>query len=362
MTGSRGLFVRQNGGVGTTPVEARRALGALFVQAAPDAPRSGLVGAPDVVVTGTGGMSYSVVPINPVIHRTTGEGVYDFTFQSTTTVGTDVAPGTDSRWDLIWVKQNDIEKGDADNLPVLGVTKGTPSSSPSKPTSSLPDGALVLAEARIYAGTLATNAAPNTIAQVFPWTAPQGAPVRVRSAADRNLITTPRIGQQVVRLDRDNHVQTYTGQGASGWEYKGPPVRTYLATGAVSNVTDNASRLLASWPSVTKPYARRITLAGTATLTCGAVVSGSKTVYVALSLIQSVVSAAQGRAAFSWTAPGAYLQTQSVRPARDILVGANASPLARLWIEEVTGGSVTTTISVAASLFEFYMDELPEAD
>lgn len=371
MAGSKGLFVRQqNTGtaeapvwVATTPVEARRALGGLFIQNAPGIPRSGLVSPPDTVVTGTAGMSYALAGVNAVVNRTTDEGVYDFAFTGTTTVATTVAPGADSRYDLIWVKQNDIEKGDPDNLVYLGVTQGTASSSPARPTGSVPSGALVVGEARIYAGTTATQDAPNTIAQVFPYTAAAGAPIKVRSLADRDTITAPRMGQQVIRMDRDNFIQTYTGVGTSGWQYLDAPRRTYLTINGtnVTNVTGASSRVVANLPTDIKTYARRMTVGGFGTMISAAVSSGVKTVYISVSLLQSSVTGSQGRTAFAWSSPGAYLISSALHPARNILVGASANPLARVWVED-TGGAQTTTLSIDPSFTEFYVEEIPEAD
>jgi hypothetical protein len=364
MAGSKGLFVRQNGAVGTTPLEGRRAIGGMFVRNSATAPRSGLLNPPDVVVSATPGWSYSLAPINPAINRTADEGLYVFSFEGTTTVATDPSPGADSRWDLIYVKHNDMEKGDADNLPVLGVVKGTPSSSPSKPTGSLPGGALVLAEARIYAGSTSTQDALNTLTQVFPYTALSGAPLKVRDKADRDTITTPKLGQRVIRLDRDNFVQTYTGVGTSGWEYKDAPKRTYYAVNGTNftNTTGTTSRVVATAVTATKPYARRMTLGGQGTMINAALSGGArKTVYLALSFLVSQIADVQARTAFAWGDPGAYLISTALRPARDVLIGANVNPLGRVWVEDVSGTG-SSTLSIDPSFNEYWFEEIPEAD
>lgn len=361
MSGSKGLFVRQNGAVGTTPVEGRRALAGLFYRNSATTPRSGLLNPPNTVVSATAGWSYSVVPINPIISRTADEGVYDFTFEGTTTVSTTVAPGADSRWDLIYVKHNDIEKSDADNLPVLGVVQGTASASPSKPTGSLPSGALVLAEARIYAGSTSTQDALNSLTQVFPYQAVAGTPLKVRNLADRNTITQPYLGMQVIRMDRDNHVQTYTGVGTSGWEWTSKPTRVYWDETISGTATSASSRLLDTMPDDYKSYARRVSLGGQMTMTCGAIGSGSKSVYLSVSVNSATAAGAQSRSAFSWVAPGAYLQTQPIAQSNNILLGSGINVLFRVWIEDL-GGSVTTTPSVSDTLTNLWYEWLPEAD
>lgn len=363
MAGSKGLFVRQNGAVATTPVEARRALGGIFLRNSTTAPRTGLLNAPDIVVSATAGWSYSVAPINPVINRAADDGAYVFTFEGNTVVSTDASPGTDSRWDLIYVKHNDVEKGDPDNLPVLGVVKGLASASPAKPTGSLPNGALVIAEARIYAGSTSTQHASNTLSQVFPYTALAGAPVKVRNKTERDSIGVPVRGQQVIRMDRDNWIQTYTGVGSSGWEYLGQPKRTYFNINQdMVNATGTTDRVIATFPTVIKPYARRLTLGGHLTLINAALAAGTKkTVYVGLSFQQSSAAGIQSRTAYSWTDPGAYLISSALRPVRNHLLPADANPLARAWVVDVSGTG-SSTVSIDPSFGELWYDEIPEAD
>lgn len=204
MTLSRGAWVKQNGTIGLTAVELRRVDAACYYQTAPGTVRSGVLwvhSASFALVAGAANMSYDLQPVpGLVIGRAANEGAYTLTTQGVTNIATGAAPAAGlSRYDLIWIKQNDTEKADADNQPVLGVTQGTAAASPTKPTASVPVGAYVLAEARVYSGTTATNAGPNTITQVWQYTALVGEPVPVRSDAERPA--TPRPGDQVRRLD-----------------------------------------------------------------------------------------------------------------------------------------------------------------
>lgn len=202
MTVNRGPGVAPIAGVGTTTLEHRLQLAGLYAENAPGVPRSGVLAqATDQLVVGRADMSYDVGPTPLVISRTAAEGVYTPTLTGTTNVVTSAAPGTNSRWDLIYVKQNDQAKGDADNAAVIGVQQGTAAASPTKPTADLPSGAYVLAEARIFATTTGTSGGSNTIAQVWRHTAARGAPVPVRNLTERDEITTPAKGQKVVRLD-----------------------------------------------------------------------------------------------------------------------------------------------------------------
>lgn len=202
MTANRGLFVRNSGNVGTTPIEGRLVLASLLAENAPGVPRQGLLDQKVAnLVTGSAtDMSYNVGPCTPVLNRATGEGTYLFTLTGTTNVVTDAAPATGSRYDLVYVKQNDPDKGDATNTAVLGVVKGTAAASPVKPTASLPAGAYVLAEVLVNAGAANAAAAGVTITQVWRYTSLRGVPIPVRNQAERDEIT-PSYGTEVRRMD-----------------------------------------------------------------------------------------------------------------------------------------------------------------
>lgn len=211
MTVNRGLYVRNNGSVGTTPTEARLVQAAMIIETVAGTPRQGLLHQVDTnVVTGTANMSYNVSAITPVITRAANEGVYIMTLTGTNNVATTAAPGSGSRYDLIYVKQNDIDKGDADNAPVLAVQNGTASAgTPTKPYADLPAGAYVLAEAQVFSGATATNGGSVTITQVWNYTALRGAPVKVRSAIERDVFTV--VGTEVIRLDAANRHEFWDG-------------------------------------------------------------------------------------------------------------------------------------------------------
>lgn len=213
MTANRGLFVRNNGTVGTTPAEGRLVLAELVAENSPGVPRQGLLNqVATQVVTGTATMSYDVAACTPVLNRAANEGVYIMTLTGTTNVATSAAPGAGlSRWDLIYVMQHDPDKGDADNLAVVGVQEGTAATSPTKPTADLPAGAYVLAEALVQSGATGTNTAQVAITQVWRYTALRGAPIPVRSLTERDEITAAAM-TMVRRLDiGGTPVQTYDG-------------------------------------------------------------------------------------------------------------------------------------------------------
>lgn len=355
MAVNRGLFVRATGTaptkVGTTPLESRLALAALVAENAPGAPRSGIMAQSadnpqTVVAASASSMVYNVAPFEAVINRTASEGVYIVTGTGTTNVATDPSPGTGSRWDIIYVKQNDTDKGDANNLAVLDVAKGTAATSPTKP--GIPTGAMALAEARIYAGTTAASGGSNTLTQLHNWTAARGAPIPVKSLADRQTITAPQVGQAVIRLDCEGFVQRYTNSGStvSGWEYESwrPNADAITEFGGAGT----GSRQIALINSV-KPYARIVNIYGRGTIFCPTVASGIEEVNLAVSASQSTVANAQSRARMAWT-PGFSNcnQSRSVQ-AKRVVVAAGADAVVRLWIEVITG-----TLSITPSFSSYY--------
>lgn len=212
MTISRGLFVRAVGTTGTTPIEARLALAGMVAENAPGSPRNGLLFESSAnVVTGATDMSYNVAGCNPVVNRAANEGVYLMSFTGTTNIVTGAAPSTgNARWDLVYVKQNDPDKGDPDNQAVLGVVQGTAAPTPVKPTASVPAGGYVLAESYVPSGVSSTSAAGVVITQTWVHTAMRGAPIPVRNQTERDAITA-FTGLLVSRLDQDGGIRAYNG-------------------------------------------------------------------------------------------------------------------------------------------------------
>lgn len=240
MTVNRGLFVKQLGAVGTSPLEARRALAGLFVENSPGTPRSGLLEpATPTLVSGTANMSYDIGACVAVVNRSATEGVYLFGLHGTTNVPTTAAPGTDKRWDLIWIKQNDPEKSDTvasalSNTGIAGVVQGTAAIVPAKPTSGVPAGALVVGEALVSAGATATNQASVTITQVWPYAGLRGAPLWVRDSTERDTIT-PHLHQKVYNLST-GFEERWNG---TGWASEAPQLRYASFYGTQAAIATN---------------------------------------------------------------------------------------------------------------------------
>ncbi|UYL87625.1 minor tail protein [Arthrobacter phage VResidence] len=356
MTANRGLFVRNSGAVGTTPIEGRLVLAAMVAENAPGVPRQGLLDQRNPTpVTGHTNMSYNVGPLTVVTNRATNEGVYMFTLTGTTNVATTAAPGSNSRYDLIYVKQNDPDKGDTGNTATLAVLQGTAAASPSKPYGSLPAGAYVLAEALVQTGATATNGANVTITQVWKHTALRGVPIPIRNVAERDEITGA-LGMELIRLDCENWKQIHDGTGwkFDGWRRSTAPITWFMGAGTVSRQI--------AYIGETKPYARRVNVYGRLTVYCPSISSGREEINVVVSAAVTQVGSAQAKSRLNW-GPGSsnsdVNQTASAT-AQNVYVGAGGDVMARIWIE-VISGAVSLTPS-AGTYSELYFDYIPEND
>lgn len=191
MSVARGLFVA---GVdendGTTPVEARLALAGLVTQSGDLGVTAGVISGGAVAGRSTAPTwAYTVTAGHFVLTRGATDGaVVIATDGATDTPVVSAAPATGSRWDLIWIRQRDVENADPDSNAVLGVTSGTSSGSPSKPYGSVPAGALVLAEAQVSAGASNTADPLVVITLAAPRVAARGGIIPLSSAADRDRL------------------------------------------------------------------------------------------------------------------------------------------------------------------------------
>lgn len=178
----------------TTPLDARLMNMAQIVCNADGTPRPGVIGNPGAnLVSTTATMNVTVAAAEFATTKGKADGVAIFTNDGTVNVAIGAAPASNSRIDVIWVKHNDNTTGDANALPVFGVTAGTAAASPTKP--AIPTGALELATLRIYAGTTATNGGSNTLTNTYQMTASRGGVVPFRTPADLTAWTTPQEGQ-----------------------------------------------------------------------------------------------------------------------------------------------------------------------
>ena len=81
-----------------------------------------------------------------------------------------------SRYDVIWLRAHDIDKGDADNQVVLGVTQGTPAADPDVPLDQVPSDVVRLAAMLVPAGMTQTKSCSTDGAERYamPYGASKG--------------------------------------------------------------------------------------------------------------------------------------------------------------------------------------------
>jgi hypothetical protein len=175
----------------TSPTDARLAMSGLMAAGSGGvAVRTGAMYGPSVFnVTGKSDMSYDVSGGVAVASRGASTGPYIGAIDGVTNVTTTAAPGSGSRYDIIYIQYPDVEQGDADSNVDFGVVQGAASGSPSVPTGDLPTGAVAIAQVLIPSGVTATNAGGVVITKNVPYTVARGAPVPVRDQAERDALT-----------------------------------------------------------------------------------------------------------------------------------------------------------------------------
>lgn len=158
----RSLGARPDGTRGTTALEVRKDLAALFT--GPGV----LPGATSPLVQGTDGFAYQVNRAGWVTSRGAGDGVHLWGNDGPLNVSTDPAPAAGlSRIDVIYALHPSAdENGDATSDPVVAVERGTAASSPVAP--SIPVGALELARNTMTSAATSTSSEGNTISQTAP--------------------------------------------------------------------------------------------------------------------------------------------------------------------------------------------------
>jgi len=203
--------------------DVRLALAGLVVRDSSGNPRTGIFFRnTDALVTSTATMNSSVAAFEGVVSRS-GQGVILLPNTGATNVLHDPAPVANSRFDTIYMKQNDSvsPNADANDLPVFGILKGAPSVSPTLPTYATAKAALDAAPG-IGAGAepLAAVLIPSTATsmqsagvvytQLYQYTAAAGGTVPFRTKTALDLWTTAQKEQQAVVL-ADSSRWRYTG-------------------------------------------------------------------------------------------------------------------------------------------------------
>lgn len=211
----RNPFTRKDATRGSAPVDGRLALAGLVTPAGDLGVTPGVISGLSVSGRSSAPVwAYSVSSGHAVTTRGATDGASLIGLDGATNTPTvSAAPATGSRWDLIWIRQRDVENGDPDSNCVLDVTSGTPGGSPSKPYGSVPAGALVLAEAQVFAGASNTADPLVIITRVGARVAARGGIAPVASVAQRDASAASGSAANPVYLDLDGAV--YRADGSS---------------------------------------------------------------------------------------------------------------------------------------------------
>lgn len=227
MTATKGLGTYGNA-VGTvTPLDHKMAQLGLVVKTAANTIRPGLFwDGSTTIVSGKANMSYDVRALSAVTTRGATAGAVLLANDATYNVVTTAAPGSNSRYDVVYIWQREYSLDGTDSNPVIGVVQGTAAASPTVPSLSAFPGAIELARILVPAGVTATNSG-TTITQTAPFTATSGGIVPVRNTTERDggspYASASWVESQQVWLIDIDQVQTYSG---SEWKAVGPITAT----------------------------------------------------------------------------------------------------------------------------------------
>lgn len=227
----RGRGVRKDATRGTLPGEERKAAAGLFVPSSVFGARQGILPAPGdpLKVTGTAGWQYSVNAGHVVTSRSDLDGAILFGNDGTAlTDAVSAAPASGARYDLIYVRHQNIDAGGGETSDAtLGVVSGDASGTPTKP--ALPAGAVTIAEALVSAGATSTNHANVTITNPLGSTVARGGILPVANQAERDALAKYP-GLAVYRIDT-GAVEFCDG---TSWGVGGPEIRSGSKSGTTS--------------------------------------------------------------------------------------------------------------------------------
>ena len=167
--------IMQDGeGNGTSPHTLRKCIQARWVS-------PGIVCGLDVA--GRNDLRYDVAAGVAVLRRSEADGCTEAYWEGGQTPAVQ-AGGSNPRIDLVWMKANDLQQGDPDNLVVVGVESGVPSASPVAP--QCPAGCTPIALMRVPAGASSTASAQDLGDRDYavPYGASMGVLARLEEAVD----------------------------------------------------------------------------------------------------------------------------------------------------------------------------------
>jgi hypothetical protein len=231
MTASKPLGTYGDGAGTVTPLDHKLAQSGLMAKTSTvNLVRTGVFyNGTSTIVSGTANMSYDVAAFTAALTRGATAGTVLLANDATYNVVTTAAPGSNSRYDVVYVWAREFTLDGTDSNPVIGVVQGVAAASPTVPSLAAYPGALELARIIVPAGVTATNSG-TTITQKAPFTAAAGGVLPFRTTTEQGEGTFNE-GQLGWLID-SNTIEAYTG---SAWS--DPGGRIYPTSVAGSGVT-----------------------------------------------------------------------------------------------------------------------------
>lgn len=316
--------------------------------------RSGFrVDTPSTVLTATA-TTWTLAPVTAMIDpgASTHQGMYGWASDANISGGVNAADATYDRKDIVYIQVNDSSAGDgsgAKEAPVLYLA-GTPNASPvapALPVRSFLVGTITVPKVGGGSPSVALNPARFVAA---------GARLPVASAADRP--TNPHLGQEIVRLDRNNHVQAW---GGTAWRWVSRPERYYANVTDFNQTGGSVAKLIGTVTAApTRSYATQARVNGRLSVICGAINQGAQQIKVSVSIAQTSYEGAQAKSRMVFVSPGGYALTASAET-NWIPVAAGAPPVPRIWTEPVSGEVSHGALNLPAES-HLWVEVLPAED
>lgn len=221
-------------------VDSRKDLAGLVVRSTAGVPRAGILPRhTNALVTARASMGVDVAAFEAVLVR---NNLPAFAANDgTTVVPIGAAPTANSRYDIVYAKQNESEApfSDANNNPVLGYVSGAAAPSPNLAAAIalVPAGGLPLAAVLVPSGAETTQAGGVQITQLFTYSALTGGAIWVRSKTEVGALGVFADGQLATDLSTSI---TYRCVGGAWRPWSSPPI---LRTGTPSSILSLAATL-----------------------------------------------------------------------------------------------------------------------
>lgn len=359
MTATHGVGTYGNAVGVVTPLDHKMAQLGLVVKTAANTIRPGLFWDGNAtIVSGKANMSYDVRAFTAVTSRGATAGAVLLSNDAVFNVVTTAAPGSNSRYDVVYIWPREFSIDGTDSNPVIGVVQGTAAASPTVPSLAAFPGAISLAQILVPAGVTATNSG-TTITQTAPFTALADGTVVFRNFTELSAWSSVIQGQPARDLatgvtwrwfDLYNASTNPTGRAAAGWKpwNTSTPV-DYYSAGNLVNYTVGPDVPIMTWSA----REGRIICEGKLAIVSGSSFSGAfsiktpSTIPVAAKYTTTSRQDIVGRAL--------YIASSSF-PIDVVLQGSTASDRVTLVLENQTGtypafaSQVTASVPVANAI------------